>query len=527
MKNGIFTHESSVTGQGNNYAVKCIDCHDPHGDNNIFMLHSTLPRPAVTTRNVPSGMYGIITSTSNRVNVDFTQNTYSSDYARHNTAPKVCQVCHQETQYGGKARFRYYTSEEKTHGTDKCTSCHQHSGGFKGAGCNACHGNPPDGTKSILGGISTTNSQNASGAANAGSHKKHIDIYGTSGGTSCSYCHQGGMYSNGAKNTNIDIGFSAFGLYTGSGQKYGGQSGVQSGFYGYSGKGIQYDGSMRCNNMKCHGGGTSQWLTKNFGTPTAPQWGNPATAKCGKCHGAKKAQSQGSWPTTNAHAKHAGTNVTNGAGYDFMCKLCHNSTVLTSATTLDKNVHVNGQANFQFYTGTGSGNRVWSQSNYTGGDTKVNSTFGWCKNTYCHSRGTKFNTPYDGAALSNFTALWSRSESATAGTGQECSFCHGNKVYKGITSAMPNYPNNSPKINSHKKHVVDNGFSCYACHRNTVNTDGRSIASTTYHINKTYDIRFASSYSGVGGPKYNGNSTCSNIKCHGGRTTPVWGTPAV
>ncbi len=520
--NGIFTHASSVTQAGHNYAVKCIDCHDPHGDNNIFMLHSTLPRPLNTSRDVASGRYGIITSNANQVNVDFSWSQYTSDYARKFAASKVCQVCHDETKNPstGQSRFRYYSSLEKGHGSGRCTDCHQHSAGFKGAGCNGCHGNPPTGTFNLLSGAGRINNTKKRASGNSttyGAHTTHISVLkaaGLSVTETCSACHYSGMWDSGSESLDIEMEFRAFIDYSGTNQEFNSGTGTKGGFYGLSGVGVGSGTDNRCQNMKCHGGGS--WLTASYGTVTAPRWENTSnTAKCGKCHGAKKAAGSGSWPTSKAHEKHAGTG---SAGYDLMCKLCHNQTVLGTATTLNKGNHVNAQANLAFNT---ADLRVSGSTAYSG-DTKVNSGFGKCATVYCHSRGTDFNTPY---TYANYTADWTETLAGKfANLGERCSYCHGSKGaggYKGITSAMPNYPNGTPKINSHKKHVVDNGFSCYACHAATVDSTGRAISDKANHLNRAYDVSFPSKYD-LGGAAYSANK-CTNIKCHGGRTTPAWG----
>lgn len=541
-KINIQTHASSVVQTGrHNFAIKCIDCHDPHGDNNSrFMVHSTVARPLITgTRAESSLQYGQRQTNVTSSNVDFNQNLYSSDYARKYKAAKICQVCHTRTKNpttGTEGRFRWYSAGDKAHGSNKCVNCHTHASGFKGAGCDGCHGFPPTGTFNLISMASGAKGKRASKSVTAGAHGRHTTVFGGSA-TTCSKCHYSGMWGTGSESGNIDLEFRAFqqadpnSNYTGASQKYYGQTAVQNGFYGYSGKGAgAADNTYRCD-VKCHGA-KGKWLTSSFDTNTAgPRWNDPSTARCGKCHGAKKAQGLGSWPTSNRHQKHAGTS---GYGYDFMCRLCHGATVLNTATTLDKTKHVNGEATFKFYTGTFSGNRVWSQSIYTGGDTVVNSGFGRCQNLYCHSRGTTTSTPYTGNALPNYTAEWDKTAESKTGTGKGCSFCHGNKTYNGITSAMPNYTSNQyggPKVNSHRKHVVENGLRCYYCHSATINSANNGIADTNNHVNKFINVTIIGSFK-TGQTMYSSslsstNKTCKNVRCHAGKTTPKWGNKII
>lgn len=90
----------------------CWDCHDPHGDSNIFMIHDKV---ATTT----DGTYGIPLT---RADVSFTRKQSGLDYAR-TSAPYngICNVCHVP---GNK----HYTSVNGDgHNASRvCTTCHEH-----------------------------------------------------------------------------------------------------------------------------------------------------------------------------------------------------------------------------------------------------------------------------------------------------------------------------------------------------------------------------------------------------------------
>jgi hypothetical protein len=99
---------------GNNGGGFCWDCHDPHGDSNIYMIHDRVSSET-------DGVNGIPVSTSN---VTFTDASTGRDYAL-DSAPYdgICQACHSNTSH--------YTSD---YGDDhnfnmKCTRCHHHNGG--------------------------------------------------------------------------------------------------------------------------------------------------------------------------------------------------------------------------------------------------------------------------------------------------------------------------------------------------------------------------------------------------------------
>lgn len=513
-KNGIFEHASSVTQTGrHDFELKCIDCHDPHGDNNIFMIHSTVYRPDAGNPPV-SDQYGVpAISNGTEVNVDFTNNAVAGDYAKKNTNPGICQVCHDETydpQVGSsQLRFNHNTSIDKDHGASKCPDCHSHKEGFKGAGCWSCHGFPPtnDATNgfTLLSGQDTSVKKNASGSTTAGAHKKHTDVLGATWDT-CDACHDGGMATTQAEDGRLTIEFDAFTQY--STGKYTGQSVVRSGYYGYSGQGITTGDTLTCQSVKCHGGGG--WLT--FGNDTTPVWNDPSTAVCGSCHGAKKAPGvgvgAGAYPDTNAHAKHAGF----AAGeYDFMCKKCHDATLSNDSTfKTAPYIHVNAEAKVQF---DATDSRLDDPSASYGGDLAVNSGFGACTNTYCHSRAHSTTQPYSSP---NVSLAWDGSAS--------CNSCHGSNSYTGYTAAVPNYASGSPKVNSHIQHVVNSGIKCYACHYDTT-TDGTSIADTTKHVNKSYDIKVPAAFDAAQDNAYASNS-CSSVDCHDNKATPAWGGSA-
>jgi len=106
----------------------CWDCHDPHGDSNIFMIHDKV---ATTT----DGRFGIPTA---RADVTFVNKDSGTGYARK-TAPfnGICNVCH-------SADSKHYTkSAGDGHNYSRpCTNCHEHRFSDSHANrqsCNSCH----------------------------------------------------------------------------------------------------------------------------------------------------------------------------------------------------------------------------------------------------------------------------------------------------------------------------------------------------------------------------------------------------
>jgi predicted CxxxxCH...CXXCH cytochrome family protein len=90
----------------------CWDCHDPHGDANIYMIHDKV---ATTT----DGTFGV---PKTRAAVKFTRKQSGLDYARTN-APYdgICNVCHSSDS-------KHFTSVSGDgHNASRvCTTCHEH-----------------------------------------------------------------------------------------------------------------------------------------------------------------------------------------------------------------------------------------------------------------------------------------------------------------------------------------------------------------------------------------------------------------
>jgi hypothetical protein len=110
----------------------CWDCHDPHGDSNIYMIHSKV---ATST----DGTFG---KPLTRATVSFTRKQSGLDYARM-SAPYdgICNVCHQ-------AGSQHYRSDggDGHNGGRICTTCHEHrftDSHADSKACNTCHFNKP------------------------------------------------------------------------------------------------------------------------------------------------------------------------------------------------------------------------------------------------------------------------------------------------------------------------------------------------------------------------------------------------
>ena len=110
----------------------CWDCHDPHGDSNIYMVQSQV---ATST----DGIFGI---PKTRAAVVFTKKQSGLDYAKINAPYNgICNVCH-------SASSKHFTAESGDgHNAGRvCTSCHEHRFTDSHAAdqpCNSCHSDKP------------------------------------------------------------------------------------------------------------------------------------------------------------------------------------------------------------------------------------------------------------------------------------------------------------------------------------------------------------------------------------------------
>ncbi|KAF0217900.1 MAG: high-molecular-weight cytochrome [Geobacteraceae bacterium] len=110
----------------------CWDCHDPHGDSNIYMIQKKV---ATST----DGTFGIPQS---RSDVVFTQKLTGNDYAKKD-APfnGICNVCH------SKESDHFTLERGDGHNLGRvCTTCHEHrfsDSHASGQSCNSCHMNKP------------------------------------------------------------------------------------------------------------------------------------------------------------------------------------------------------------------------------------------------------------------------------------------------------------------------------------------------------------------------------------------------
>jgi len=114
----------------------CWNCHDPHGDSNIYMIHDKVATTTDARQGVPQSLADVV----------FTQKVSGSDYVRIKDPQNpdqpingICNVCH-------SINSKHYTKDGgDSHNLGRvCTTCHEHRFADSHANkqaCDSCHSN--------------------------------------------------------------------------------------------------------------------------------------------------------------------------------------------------------------------------------------------------------------------------------------------------------------------------------------------------------------------------------------------------
>ncbi len=491
---GIQTHSKAITGSSktwpwSNYAYKCVNCHDPHGDTNYYMIRSNISAPQTTADTLfGSDSYGTPADGGNSPVVTFTSLTgmaagsYGITAA---TADGICEVCHTQTTY-----WRKDIVAEGHYSTTRCTSCHKHDSGLK-ASCYGCHGDgvaeywPQNATN-----LRTTNTNPSFN--DDGRHTRHVEViasrlYGetlaqlitTTGSTSdvkqkaiCAYCHVVSDYDHtslaNATQSEVFVSNAVRGAKS---------------IWNVDDTNATFNATTyNCTTTDCH---------NNNDTTATYNWYTGSAMACAMCHTVN--------PTTDTtHVAHTGAAA--NYGITVTCDTCHYAT--TWATTAPTTGHINGTWTTEFNFGTGS----WAGVTYDGNS--VTKAKGTCATNPCHRAdlaGTAPSAYTWGTALTN-----------------NCATCHAGTAI-GTRKHANHLGSNSMGATNLTYNTTDE---CIACHSTTTSGTGR--ASGSQHIDNTQDVSFNSTfdYEGTGtiaGSTGTGDArTCSDVRCHNGVTTPAW-----
>ncbi len=444
------THYGTKHNAGANGGQLCWDCHDPHGDGNIFMVHAAVAKTSDMVTGAP--LSTIATS--------FVTFATGTGYAK-STAPfnGICNVCHTSTSH-------YTATSGDGHNAGvNCSQCHNHTGGFKPGGdsCSDCH--------SAAGGSTPGTTPDAY-------HAKHVQTayvgrissgdygnfttnqwyrYSTIGGrpdTGCGYCHpqSAATHMNGAVNLNFNPNDAGA-----AGTLKAKNNPVQN--YAQNQR-----VSVTCSSVYCHSNGYLNGGLYAF--VQTPNWyGGLFTGdRCAACHGNS--------PTgSNAHAAHAvgihytniftgttgtaaaGNTSTSSHGYadtngteltstTLNCNICHNSTVTTAANdnnTLCATCHTGSHSKGAMSIAAGSTTHVNGQVEIVFTSVPIRSkaqvrdsiaTVAELNNTWTRMNGYKGAGSYDVAKTApnyssgNCTVACHNSKPVSWGATLTCNSCH-------------------------------------------------------------------------------------------------------
>ena len=446
-----------------------------------------------------------VTKTGDRA-VKLFNSTGTNSYADGDgTYDGVCEVCHTETLF-----HRNNSTGDHIHNTgSECTICHKHIEGFKGTGCDECHGFPPTVDEAIGGPDGLVDDPGVTGSVSAGVHDMHVNTKGFA----CTVCHlnsagSGPTHNDGAPQE-ITIGFSLFGgKYTGG--SYDGQTTA-----GYDSSGsttVNNLGTMSCATLYCHSNAAPFDGINEFKTPL---WDGAGSLTCASCHDAGGGLSG----LSGRHPKH-----TDGATYAFHCEKCHTATATNSDTIKNQSRHVNDSKDVIFSAGGAYDSGVKS-----------------CATTYCHSDavGGASNHPVEWDVVSSMECFSchngrpdddNTTDCANIGgtwDGESCTFadqtaCENNN---GVWSdANGCYTILTMRNDGHTRLVSKKWireYKCYFCHDATMDTEN-NIEDYSKHVNENKDILFPSQWHLFAGPSptYDPDTkVCDNIYCHSDGTT--------
>ncbi len=278
--------------------------------------------------------------------------------------------------------------------------------------------------------------------------------------------------------------------------------------------------AKECRNTYCHGN------FEGSGRGSTATWSSPSTGKCGTCHSAGRYgvydSPASTAPKGGSHYVHTSTVST--AGYNYLCKLCHDATVTnwgesTTTVRLSTATHVAGQAtDLRFSTDTRTGGGKYDgQISYS--TSPPNTPYEECTNLYCHSRA------YD------FTVTWSTPTWGNANSGR-CGTCHKAGEYDLVFATAPTgwigHYIHASTWTAEAKRVYS--YDCKLCHSGTLDWAGKIVSRST-HVNYGVDVTFSTDTRTTGGRYMNktwytvtppsssyannySNTYCSNTYCH-------------
>ncbi len=563
-------HATAVTGGGTRglgHSQKCVDCHDVHGEGNIYMVHDSIvwQDNTATPDNATSNGFGVPYFPASRATVVFTSAATGAGFANSINNPAgpytgICEVCHENT-------LQYRRSGSLTgpqgHSQSACIGCHQHSLGFK-ASCNSCHGEttgPGSGGMPPYAPSAGNNPwasrgtvDNLSWLPGVGNHRSGTGITGSSHESyGCSECHTNTPGSGGTHDNASNVNAAMTNLVA---RRWTDNATLTTWTPRTDGRtGSVIDDS--CNNVNCH----SPYYNSNSARSATPFpyerfWTNRTIWDCYTCHaydgftatsrpvGAENAIASGS------HYVHVVAVSPSPLRLVWSCGACHDVSGYSAQTWPNTNAnHKDGSVELSITGAVGPMTLAGSYSTNPAlpqpptDNAAGHRAWGTCNNVYCHSTVQKNNPdgpPNDGVTYIP-TPQWGSASSTVV-----CGSCHKAGMDVHSTAGWDNIT-----TGSHAAHVavVVNNFTgisrCNTCHQYSGRTGctGCHAAhagdnSLSLHLDGVINMGFTGTLgtASLSGAWFDNNAdgspdntivpgmpygTCRSLYCHG------TGTPAL
>jgi predicted CxxxxCH...CXXCH cytochrome family protein len=437
--------------------------------------------------------------------VKFFNSTGTNSFADGDgTYDGVCEACHTQTLF-----HRNDATGDHNHTPGiRCTSCHQHIEGFKGSGCDVCHGFPPTVDQAIGGPDGLVNNPDVTGSVSAGVHAKHVNVKNYA----CIVCHvdSAGSGPTHMSNMTVTIGFSLFGgSYLGG--MYDGQLGVN---YDSSETNttVLNTGSMTCDSLYCHSNADPFDGLNEYKTPA---WDGSVT--CLSCHDEGGSASG----LSGRHPKH-----TDGSAHAFHCEKCHSATATDSDTIKSQAHHVNNSKDIVFSAGGSydSGVRsctsTYCHSDAVGGPPNINVEWDVANTMECYSCHSGRPDDDNTANCASIGGTWDAVSGSCTFADQPACESNGGEWDEdnGCYTILTMNTNGHKRLVS-KKWIRE--YKCYYCHDDTTNMSN-NIDDYSKHVNENKDVVFPSQWHLFSGPapSYDPDTkVCDNLYCHSDGTT--------
>lgn len=260
------THFGSKHGVPNSGGQFCWDCHDPHGDDNLYMIQDKVAKKSDPATGAPTETAATVFMPATPPNLKW------ADFVISITNNGICQVCHDQTKV---AHFNTLTFDAGHNAGGPCISCHSHNGKdanrnvafMPNGNCDTCHGYPPvrrgltAGSFGFSGNYSSARYEDYSGGGGAHTVAVHVrpNARASEAWENCAICHSNGSMSPSTHLMQMPVKPSAITIDVSDRNKFDYRRGL--GPERYSGKLTDNKDNQTgsCSNVNCHFKKAKKW----------------------------------------------------------------------------------------------------------------------------------------------------------------------------------------------------------------------------------------------------------------------------